>query len=135
MPPWNELLRQMNAQPQPERLDWLRGQQQEALARIGTKRGDRNVIFYASSFLQKPLVPAVFSQITHEDINGFMSIMFGMDWSKGLTLLLHTPGGITNAVETIVDYITQQRRHQIETVYPGQIRHQGPARSRHAVGQ
>ena len=45
-------------------------------------------------------------QITHEEINGFMSVMYGMNWSKGLTLILHTPGGVTNAVETIVDYLT-----------------------------
>ena len=34
-----------------------------------------------------------------------MSTIYGMTWSKGLTLLLHTPGGVTNAAETIVAYL------------------------------
>lgn len=34
-----------------------------------------------------------------------MSTIYGMDWDKGLTLLLHTPGGITNATETLVGYL------------------------------
>ena len=34
--------------------------------------------------------------------------LYGMDWNRGLTLLLHTPGGIGNAVETIVDYLWQK---------------------------
>jgi len=34
-----------------------------------------------------------------------MPIIHGMDSSKGLTLIMHTPGGVTNATETIVDYL------------------------------
>ena len=56
--------------------------------------------------LQKLSAPAMSLQITHEEINDSMPVMYGMDWSKGLTLILHTPGGVRNAVETIVDYLT-----------------------------
>ena len=56
-------------------------------------------------------------QITHEEINGFMSVMYKMDWSKGLTLILHTPGGITNAAETIVDYLTK-KFDRLEVIIP-----------------
>ena len=56
-------------------------------------------------------------QLTHEEINGFMSVMFGMDWSKGLTLTLHTPGGITNAAETIVAYL-HSKFNEIEVIVP-----------------
>ena len=46
-----------------------------------------------------------------------MSVMHGMDWDKGLTLILHTPGGITNATETIVEYLLEKFEF-IEVVIP-----------------
>lgn len=46
-----------------------------------------------------------------------MSVMHKMDWNKGLTLLLHTPGGVTNATETIVAYLWEKFR-EIEVVIP-----------------
>jgi len=99
MPSWNELLSEFDKQPS----EYLRIKQQEALNKVSELREGRNVIFYASAFLQKPEVHPNLLQITHEDLNGFMSVMYGMDWSKELTLILHTPGGITNAAETIVE--------------------------------
>ena len=41
------------------------------------------VLLYASSFLQKPQAPAGHLQITHKDINVFMSVMFGWTGRKG----------------------------------------------------
>ncbi len=76
-----------------------------ALQQVSVERGGTNVIFYSSGFLQKPAIPGYSVMLTHEELNGFMSVMYGMDFSKGLTLLLHTPGGIPNAAETIVAYI------------------------------
>ena len=40
-----------------------------------------------------------------------------MDFSKGLPLILHTPGGITSAAETIVEYIHKKFTY-IETIVP-----------------
>ncbi len=40
-----------------------------------------------------------------EDINGFMAGMHGHDFNKGLLLILHTPGGMAEAAQTIVDYL------------------------------
>ncbi|MBT8162778.1 SDH family Clp fold serine proteinase [Arthrobacter terricola] len=76
-----------------------------SLQHVAALKGDRNVIFYGSAFLQKMQVPQEFLIITHEDINGFMSTISGFDRSKGLTLILHTPGGVTNAAESIVAYL------------------------------
>ncbi|MCQ3809934.1 MAG: hypothetical protein KTV68_05190 [Acidimicrobiia bacterium] len=50
-------------------------------------------------------------------MNGFMSCIYGMDWSSGLTLILHTPGGITNAAETIVSYL-RSKFHYLEVIIP-----------------
>ena len=118
MPSWNELLNEFEAQKTVEdKSKWLLDKPREALSKISELRENRNVIFYASAFLQKPLIPPPFLQLTHEEINGFMSVMYGMDWEKGLTLILHTPGGITNAAETIVSYL-HDKFNYIEVIIP-----------------
>lgn len=95
----------------------MTSQLQATLAGISSRRGNRNVLFYSSAFLQKAQVPSALVQITHEDINGFMSTMYKMDWDKGLTLILHTPGGVTNAAETIGEYLHSKFQY-IEVVVP-----------------
>lgn len=62
---------------------------------------------YASGFLQKQNVPSSHISITHEDVNGFMGAVHGVDRKKGLTLIMHSPGGVTNATESIVSYLRQ----------------------------
>jgi len=118
MPSWNDLISKLESQPNDQaKSKWLNSSFDKELQKIGTLRKDRNVIFYASAFLQKPQAPAILLQITHEEINGFMSVMNGMDWDKGLTLILHTPGGATNATETIVAYL-RSKFNDIEVVIP-----------------
>lgn len=118
MAAWNELLTEFQQQPDDDaKSRWLNDTLQQALRSIGSLRDDRNVLFYASSFLQKPQIPAQHTQITYEDLNGFMSVIFGMDFPKGLTLLLHTPGGVTNAAETLVAYL-RTKFDFIEVVVP-----------------
>lgn len=108
MASWNALLDEFAAVPDQEKGDWLRERQKTALAAVGALRGGRNVMVYGSAFLQKSWAPADQLMITYEDINGLMSVIYQMDTSKGLTLLLHTPGGVTNAAETIVAYLRQK---------------------------
>lgn len=103
MPSWNDLISKLEShQNNQAKAEWLNSTFDKELQKIGTLRKDRNVVFYASAFLQKPQAPAILQQITHEEINGFMSVIHGMDCDRGLTLILHTPGGVTNATETIV---------------------------------
>jgi Serine dehydrogenase proteinase len=106
VPSWNELLDEFEGVgDDTQRAAWLSRRLPAALRTVRERRGGRNVLFYASAFLQKPATPAPSLQITHEDLNGFMSVIHEMDWSRGLTLLMHTPGGVTNAAETIVSYL------------------------------
>ncbi len=103
---------------------WLDLQLSESLAQIGKLRGshrkqdgDRLVILYGSSFLQRPQTPLGVDQIIPEDINGFMACVHGMNVEQGLTLLLHTPGGSPNAAETIVNYL-RSKFNDIEVIVP-----------------
>ena len=99
------------------RSEFVRSESLMHLQEIGRLRGNRHVIFYGSAFLQKPQAPADRLQITHEDVNAFMSVMYGMTWSRDLTLVLHTPGGVTNATETIVAYL-RSKFNDIEVIVP-----------------
>lgn len=76
----------------------------------------RNVIAYYSGFLQKPGYS--FSQVNDDDKNGFMNAVHGLDRSKGLDLLLHTPGGDIAAAESIVHYLRQMFGTDIRAIIP-----------------
>jgi hypothetical protein len=117
MPTWNDLVNEVEARTADDAAVWLNAEQIAALKSVSTLRGDRNVILYASAFLQKPAAPGSTLQLTHEEINGFMSVMYGMDWNKGLTLILHTPGGVTNAAETLVAYLWSKFQY-LEVIIP-----------------
>ncbi|MGX9346879.1 SDH family Clp fold serine proteinase [Microbacterium sp. KNMS] len=62
-------------------------------------------------------MPASFVSITHEDLNGLMAVIKGMQFDRGLTLILHTPGGVTNATESLVDYL-RAKFPSIEVIVP-----------------
>jgi len=117
MPSWNELLKTFDQTAPDKRQQWLDATLMGALRAIRTRRGGRNVILCGSAFLQKPQAPAPFLSITFEDINALMTCIHGMDCSKGLTLILHTPGGATNATETVVAYL-RSKFHDVEVAVP-----------------
>jgi hypothetical protein len=96
---------------------WLEARQVESLREVSRLRGGRHVVLYGSAFLQKPQAPSASLIISPEDVNGFMAAIHGMDWTKGLTLVLHTPGGATNATESIVDYL-RAKFDDIEVIIP-----------------
>jgi len=117
MASWNELTTEYQALPAEKKNTYLPERIQTALSAISQIRGGTNVLLYGSAFLQKPAVAATFTQIMPEDINGFMSTMYGMNWDAGLTLVLHTPGGVTTAAQTIVSYLLSKFKF-IEVIVP-----------------
>jgi hypothetical protein len=117
VPSWNQLLDELTAVPDAQKGPWIQEQQLASLRTISQLRGGRHVLFYASAFLQKPQAPPPTIQITHEEINGFMSSIHGMEWSRGVTILMHSPGGVTNAAETIVAYL-RTKFSDIEVIVP-----------------
>lgn len=84
------------------------------LAALHAKTG-RNVIAYYSGFLSKATGG---TEINDEDKNGFMTAIHGMDVSKGLDLLLHTPGGDIASTQSLVDYLQKMFTNDIRAFVP-----------------
>lgn len=76
----------------------------------------RNVILYYSGWLQKPDMFG--TQVNDADKNGFMTVIHELDRSKGLDLILHTPGGETAATESLVDYLRAMFGSNIRAMVP-----------------
>lgn len=112
MPSWNDILNEVNAFNDPNGIDIVR---RKYLASISEVTG-RNTIAYYSSFLQKPNAP--FMEINDDDRNAFMSMVYKMDRSKGLDLILHTPGGNIAAAESIVDYLRRLFGNNVRAIVP-----------------
>ncbi len=114
MPTWNEIIKEIGAQP--NAFDLIRRQY---IADLSDKTG-RNVIVYYSGWLQKGnLAQHGFRfDIVDSDKMGFMSTIKGLDKSKGLDLVLHTPGGSIGATESIVHYLKSIFGNDIRAVVP-----------------
>lgn len=117
MPNWSEVLQQIQ-QVQGQYLTAAAQNQQIAnnaialvrknyLAQLHAKT-NRNVIAYYSGFLSKPNIGGM--EINDEDKNGFMMAVHKLDRSKGLDLILHTPGGGITSTQSIVDYLHKMFR-------------------------
>jgi len=117
MPSWDILLKELHSIPPNQKDEYFSRKTKEFINKISEERGDTNVIIYASAFLQKPQVPPFLTMVTSEDLNGFMNNLVDMDTSKGLTLIIHTPGGEGRAVEPIVGYL-RSKFNYIEVLIP-----------------
>jgi hypothetical protein len=111
VPNWSELVKEIGQLGSP--FDILRRKYIADLARY-TKR---NVICYYSGWLQKPEL-GIASAVNDTDKNGLMTTINGLDVSKGLDLVLHTPGGDTAATESIVDYLWSKFEGNIRCFVP-----------------
>jgi hypothetical protein len=81
------------------------------------EKSKRNIISYYSGWLQKPPIDGL--QINDDDKNGLMAVINGLDCSKGLDLILHTPGGDIAATESIIDYLHRKFEPQnIRVIVP-----------------
>ncbi len=80
----------------------------------------RNIIVYYSGWLQKGQLAGkgIRFDLNDEDKNGFMTTIAGMDRSKGLDLMLHTPGGEMAATESLVDYLRSMFNTDIRAIIP-----------------
>ncbi|MCK4377193.1 MAG: S49 family peptidase [Actinomycetia bacterium] len=110
MPNWNKILNEINTAG--STYDVIRKKYLQKLYKIT----GRNIIIYYSGWLQKPNAPDV--QVNDADKNGFMTVIHKLDRKKGLDLLLHTPGGETAAMESLVDYLHSMFDTNIRAIIP-----------------
>lgn len=106
---WDEIIGKLNNSP--PYLDICRD---EYLTKLSEVTG-RNVIAYYSAFLTKNEGSLDLSDL---DMNGFMNALRGMDCSRGLDLILHTPGGSPVAAEAIVSYLRSKFNKDIRVIVP-----------------
>jgi ATP-dependent protease ClpP protease subunit len=110
MPNWHDILYEL--QETGSRFDVIRRKYLKKLQNI-TKR---NIIIYYSGWLQKP--GFAISAVNDSDKNGFMTVIHKLDRSKGLDLILHTPGGESAATESLVDYLHEMFGTDIRAIIP-----------------
>lgn len=112
MPSWKDLFEEVKARGTV--YDVVR---REALAKVHEVTG-RNAILYYSGWMQKPDVDPSLLSLDDSDKNGFMATIHGLDRSRGLDLILHTPGGDMAATESLVDYLRAMFGSDLRAIVP-----------------
>ena len=116
MPNWNEVIveiqKEQQKNPTLNPLDIVRRKYLKKVSEIS----GRNTIAYYSGWLQKPL--AAGTAVGDKDKSGFMLTINKLDRTKGLDLILHTPGGDIAATESLVDYIYSMYDKNIRVIVP-----------------
>lgn len=110
MPNWEQVLDEIRNVPNP--LDSTR----KKYLKIMHEYTGRNVIAYYSAFIQKPHIEG--TGIDDSDKNAFMQAACGLNRSKGLDLILHTPGGNIAATESLVYYLKKLFGNDIRVFVP-----------------
>lgn len=118
MPNWGQVLTEIQAQDAKlangakSAVDIVRRRYLEKLH----KKTGRNVIAYYSGWLSNPTAFGI--DVNDEDKAAFMMAIHGLEKSKGLDLILHTPGGGIAAAESLVDYLRRIFGCDIRAVVP-----------------
>lgn len=81
---------------------------------IGNYR-DRNIICYYSGWLKQK--QSLNYSISDMDLNGIVNATNNLDTSKGLDIILHTPGGDPTATEAIVKFL-RDKFNDIQVIVP-----------------
>lgn len=118
MPTWSEILNESDrvAAGNPQAAtDYIVNLKKDYIRKLSEKTG-RNVILYFSSFLGRQ--PSNETLINDLDINAFMENVHGLDKTKGLDLILHTPGGDLSATEQIIKYLKSCFGGNIRAIIP-----------------
>ena len=114
MPALNEIMDVLGKMPQEDITEYLVGECSRYLKEVASITG-RNVIAYYSGWLH---VNAAGVEIVETDKNAFMNAVYKQDRTKGLDLLLHTPGGNIAAAESIVTYLKTLYKNDIRAIVP-----------------
>lgn len=110
MPSWHEILNEIKQSGSTH--DLIR---RKYIFELSNKSG-RNTIIYYSGWLQKPGLPG--TEVNDNDKNGFMTVIHQLDRTKGLDLILHTPGGEVAATESLIDYLKAMFGDNMRAIVP-----------------
>ncbi len=111
MPIWSEISQEINKDGGAD-FDGVRRKYLLKLA----QHTQRNVILYATAWIQKEAAPPGTISIGDEDIQALMEVTNGLKGQK-LDLILHSPGGSIEAAEAIVAYLRARFSH-IRVIVP-----------------
>lgn len=106
---WDDILKELGETP--SQIDYVRKQYMKKLSDYT----GRVTIAYYSSFVTKNGSDL---DVNDGDVEGFMNALRGTDCSKGLDLILHTPGGDPTAAEAIVNYLKEKFNKDIRVIVP-----------------
>lgn len=111
MPGWDDILNEIRKNNNPNNLNQVKHKYIEELSNYT----GRNVIVYYSGWLKQATDN---TEINDSDMVGFMNAVKDLDCSKGLDLILHTPGGSPVAAESIVKYLKSKFNNNIRVIVP-----------------
>lgn len=115
---WSELLSESQKRVTQENknggVQFLLNTKNALISELSRKTG-RNTILYFSAFMHKSHIDA---NINDKDINAFMENIHNLDQSKGLDLILHTPGGDLTATEQLIFYLHSVFHVDIRAIIP-----------------
>jgi ClpP class serine protease len=113
---WNEVLEEIKIEiardPSVNGLDTIRRKYLKTVSKLS----GRNTIAYYSGWLQKP--GAAGTAVGDMDKSGFMLTINKLVRTRGLDLILHTPGGDIAATESLVDYLYSMYGKDIRVIVP-----------------
>ena len=115
MPIWSEILAELGSGQQQGRPPDFDGVRRKYLLELHRHCG-RNVILYASGWLQREASSPEIISVGDEDIQAFMEVIQGLSGEE-LDLILHSPGGSPEAAEAIVSYLRSRFSH-IRVIVP-----------------
>lgn len=112
MPTWGDLLNELASGkwPTPDGGVDLDGMRRHHLAELAAYTG-RNTVVYAADWLNTNKAGSPDLSIVLSDVQGLMEVFRGMDASKGLDLVLHSPGGDPTAADSLVRYMRSKFEH------------------------
>lgn len=110
---WDRILDEIRATPAgASPADQVRHKYLAALSNLT----GRDTIAYYSGWLTQPSLGNI--DINDGDMQGFMSAVNGLECSRGLDLILHTPGGSPTAAESIISYLNDKFDRDIRVIVP-----------------
>lgn len=116
---WSDLLNESQRLITPENpnagVQHLGSKKKELIKALSEKTG-RNTILYFSAFMHKQ--SNADACINDKDVNALMENIHKMNRSKGLDLILHTPGGDLAATEQIIHYLRSAFNGDVRAIIP-----------------